>query len=318
MAGERWKTSAAQEAPGARWRSESRSAGGDSLGAAAALGAGAAGAAGLAALAKTGKLGAALKTANALRQQAMLTAWAGPKSMLGNIGSGVEAAIEGKGLGALKEILSRRTVSDAIGNFKRGSGVGQPGLGHAVELPKILSFPGRAMGAIDEATQAALRRSGMSAEEATSAVLQKPLDGRLGKVVESPMAQYLHPFRRTPFNSWLEGLDKYGMAANGDKGARRGLAVYSAAGAAHGAATADDERPMSIPMAIAASSRYGLPYGVAAIAGRHLAGGKMTASGIAGNVLPVSEYGVETAMNPWNLPKTFKPAALTALERMTQ
>lgn len=291
----------------------------EGMGTAAKIGLAGAGTAALTALLAKYGLGNTLKTANAVRQQLMLTGFAGVKSLLGNVGAGVEAAVEGKGLGALKEILSGETVADAARNFTTGQGAAQIGAGHAVDLPKWLSFPGRAMGAIDEATQAALRRSGMSAGEATSAVLQKPLDGRLGAVVESPMAQYLHPFRRTPFNQWLEGLDKYKAAVNGDRAAIRGLAAYSAAGAAHGAATSDDQLPMSVPFAISASGRYGLPYGVAALVGRSLAGGTNATSGIAGSVLPVSEYGVESATDIGKLPyTTFKPAALTALERMTK
>lgn len=281
------------------------------------LTAGAAGLAGLAKIAGNGKIGTALKTANAVRQQLMLSGMALPKSVLGNIGSGVESLVEGKGLNALREILSGETVRDAMHSFNTGRSAVAPGTGHAVELPKIMSLPGRLLGAFDDATQAALRRAGTTAEEAQAAVLQRPLGGRLGKL-EGPAAQYIHPFRRTPFNQWLEGLDKFDKAAKGDRGAIRGLAGYGTAGAIHGAATADDNQPYSIPIAIAASARYGLPYGVAALAGRALAGGRLPASGIAGAVLPVSEYGLETASDPRKILNTFKPAAFTAIERMTK
>jgi hypothetical protein len=266
-----------------------------------------------------GRLGKAASTLNAIRQQLMLSGWAGPKSVLGNVGTGVEAAVEGKGTGALKEILSGKTIRDAKESFRTGSGIATNPAGSAetVNLPGWLSFPGRAMGAMDEATQAALRRSGASAEEARSATLQAPLTGGIGEVLESPAARYIHPFRRTPFNQFIEGFRKLKQASAGDRAAQRGSAVYGATGAAHGALTAEDERPYSIPFGIAASSRYGLPYGLGALVGRSLMGGQTSASGIAGSILPVSEYGVEQAMDPRKVGKTFKPAALTALERLT-
>jgi hypothetical protein len=294
----------------------------EGIGTGAKVGLGAVGAAGvLGGLMKLGggRVGGALKAANAIRQQMMLTGWAGPKSMLGNIGTGVEQLVEGNGTRALREILSPQTVRDAVASFKSGSGaVSNPAGSHVVNLPAALSFPGRAMGAMDEATQAALRRAGLSAKDAQSATLQAPLTGGIGEVLESPMAQYTHPFRRTPFNGFIEGYRKMKLASEGDRAARRGMGVYGMTGAAHGAATSEDDRPYSIPFAIAASSRYGVPYGLGALAGRSVLGGKTNASGIAGSILPVSEYGLETAMDPRKIPQQFKPAALTALERLSQ
>lgn len=280
---------------------------------------GVAGIAGIAALAMrhpemAGKIARGI---NAVRQQLMLSGFAGPKSLMGNVGAGVEAAVEGKGFGALKEILSPTTVREAVQNFRTGGGVGNLTSGQgSANLPKILSFPGRVMGAVDEATQAALRRAGQTAEEAQSATLQAPLTGRIGEVLESPVARYVHPFRRTPFNQFIEGYDKLKAAHEGSTAARRGVAAYGAAGAVHGAATADEDTPMSVPFAIAGSARYGLPYGLGALLGRNLAEGKTTASGIAGALMPVSEYGVEQAMSPTGFVKTFKPASITALERL--
>lgn len=250
---------------------------------------------------------------NALRQQLMLSGFAVPKSLLGNVGAGVERAVEGKGTGALREMFSRQTLDDAISAYKAGSSVGPKG----TTLPG--PTPGRVMDALDTASRQALMRGGASADEATNAVLQSPLSenlGKLGDALDSPTARYIHPFRRTPFNQFVEGWKKVKAAHEGDAAARRGLAIYGTAGAAHGAATADDETPISVPLAIAGSARYGLPYGLAVLAGRTLAGGKTTGSGAAGSILPVSEYGVESAFDPT---RPFeKPAALTALERLFQ
>jgi hypothetical protein len=74
--------------------------------------------------------------------------------------------------------------------------------------------------------------------------------------------------------------------------------AYSAAGAAHGAATAEDDYPVSLPLATAAASKYGLAYGGGAIIGRALAGGNEN-SGVAGTMIPVSEYGIQQSLtNP--------------------
>lgn len=266
-----------------------------------------------------GAVGKGAAYLNAIRQQLMLSGMALPKSLLGNVGTGVEAAVEGRGTGALKEILSMQTVRDAARAVRSGTGQrANPAGSTQVELPGILAIPGRLMGGVDEATQAALRRSGASADEAANATLQTPLSQNYGKfadALDSPAAQYLHPFRRTPFNQFIEGLKKMKAAGDGDTAARRGMAIYGAAGAAHGAATADDSVPMSLPFGVAASGRYGLPYGVAALIGRALAGGK-GGGGIAGSMLPVSEYGYEQGLTDPMKPFR-KPAALTAIERVT-
>lgn len=290
--------------------------------------AGAAGVGGLAALlAKApGTIGRLAKGANSLRSQLMLTGFALPKSVLGNIGATVERSIETGSMRPLRELLSMQTLRDAGTAWKAGglsSGVrgadeaiGQSG--NALTRAASVVSPGRVMGSFDEATQGALRRSGATADEAANATLQTPLGanfGKLGEALDSPPAQYLHPFRRTPFNQFIEGLKKYQTAWQGDRASQIGLGLYSGAGAAHGALTAEDGMPVSVPLATAASARYGLPYAVAALVGRGLAGGK-GGGGIAGSALPVSEYGYEQAATD-PLKPFRKPAAVAALERLT-
>lgn len=255
-------------------------------------------------------VGSGLKGLEAVRKQFMLSGMALPKSLLGNVGAAGERAIETKSLDPLRQMFSRQTLRDARDAYRNRDVLG---LQHGVNLPGPV--PGRLMGAMDVASRNALTRSGASAAEAESAVLQAPLRGDLGEALESPAMQYLFPFRRTPFNVLIEGGKKFTAASKGDAAAQRGLAAYGGAGVAHGAATAEDEQPYSIPLAMAASARYGMPYGLGALLGRVLAGGRTSASGIAGSMLPVSEYGVESAFDPT---KPFrKPAALTALERLT-
>jgi hypothetical protein len=263
-----------------------------------------------------GKIGKGAAYANAIRQQLMLSGFAPLKSILGNIGTGVEQAAEGRGFGALKEILSPRTAREAVQAMRTPAALGRNPVGGAetVELPTLLSLPGRFMGGADEATRAALQRAGLSTKQAESAVLQTPLPenfGKMGEVLESPAARYLHPFRRTPFNQFIEGLRRLPGGSAGTAGAK---ALYMGAGGLHGAATAEEQYPLSVPLGVAASGRYGLPYGVAALLGRGLASGK-GGGGVVGSVLPVSEYGYEQSLlKP--LDPFLEPAALRAFERL--
>lgn len=260
-----------------------------------------------------GKIGAAARGLNALRQQLMLSGMALPKSMLGNAGAALTQSIERGSMRPLAEMFSGETVKDAVRAYRaHGSAGPTPG----VNLPGPV--PGRIMGAFDDAAQKALVRGGASPKEATNEVLQTPLGenfGRMGDVLETPLASYMHPFRRTPFNQFIEGYKAVDKAVGGDQGARRALGAYGAAGAVHGAATADDNMPLSVPIAMSGAGRYGLPYGIAALVSRGLMGGK-GASGIAGSALPVSEYGFEQSLND-PLKPFVKPAAFSALERLT-
>lgn len=257
---------------------------------------------------------------NALRQQLMLSGWAAPKSVLGNVGSGVEDLVETGSPRVLKELFSRQTAKDIASSYKANTGL--PGAGANAPRQAVLKvpgvpLPGRVMGALDEATQAAHVRAGKTATEAESAVLQAPLTGRLAGALDSPAARYAIPFRRTPFNQFMEGLERL---PTGSKGSTRAKATYMGAGAAHGALTADDETPMSIPLATAFASRYGLPYAAAALAGRHYLGGGKGGANIASSMLPVSEYGItqgiEDPLKPFDVVSGKKgrgPAAFKAL-----
>jgi hypothetical protein len=241
----------------------------------------------------------------------MLSGFAPVKSVLGNIGSGVEQAVEGRGFRALKEILSPRTMREAVQAMKTPqAAITNPAGAGVVNLPGVLSAPGRFMGGMDQATRAALQRAGMSMKEAENAVLQSPLTGSLGEAFEGGAAQYLFPFRRTPFNQFIEGLKRL---PGGSQGTRFAQIAYPAAGAVHGAATAEDEAPLSVPFAAAASARYGLPYIGGAILGRAVAGGSKSQN-VASSALPVSEYGLDQSIS--DPLAGFEPAALRALKRM--
>ncbi len=249
-----------------------------------------------------GVLGKLLKGANTARQQLMLSGLAVPKSILGNIGAATAHSLETKSVNPLKELLfNRQTYDDIASAYKAGGHVG-PNIGTTT---KYVPTPGRVMGAIDVASQNALQRAGMTADEAATSVFQAPLGknfGKLGEILDSPEAQYVHPFRRTPFNQFAEGwkaVKESGPAAQLGGRAKNPLAfnTYVGAGAVHGAATSDEQYPASVGLATALSAKYGLPYALAAIAARKLVGGQ-GGGGIAGSALPVSEYGIEQSADP--------------------
>jgi len=232
-------------------------------------------------------LGKFFRGANAVRQQAMLSGLALPKSILGNTGAALNVSMEQKSLSPLKNFFSRQTLDDAVNAYKTG---GHAGPTPGINLPG--PNPGKFMGALDEATQNSLIRSGRTAKEAQREVLQAPLSGDLGDVLESPAAKYVLPFRRTPFNQFTEGWRT--MKPDFEYGGVRN--AYLAAGAAHGAATSEEQYPVSIPLATALAAKYGLPYALAAVAARKLSGGQ-GGGGVLGSTLPVSEYGVEQSLS---------------------
>lgn len=270
------------------------------------VGAGLVGAAGMAmhnpAAAKS-LIGKGLKMANNARMTLMLSGMAPLKSLLGNVGATAIESMERGTLAPLKELVSGKTLEGFKQAWKAPASAERLGY----EASK-LNLPGRFMGAADEATRGAMTRAGMSAQEAERAVLQAPLQGRLGEVLDSPAGKYLVPFRRTPVNQFIEGFDvmKGGHPAV--------LAGVGAAGAAHGYATADEQYPVSIGLGSAAASKYGLPYALAAYLGRRFAGAKKS-GGIESQVLPVSEYGIKTALDE-PLRPFLEPAALSALRQL--
>lgn len=245
-----------------------------------------------------------LEYANTFRQQLMLSGLAPLKSLLGNAGAAVETSLEGRSLAPIKAFLSPQTVRDAVAEYKLNPAPSTSG----VNLPNWMPTPGRVMQALDTATQGALRRGGLSAKDAERAVLQAPLDPRMAKALDNPVARYMIPFRRTPFNQFIEGFSTIGEDPLLSAG-------YAGVGAVHGAATADDDMPLSIPLAISGAARRGVSYGVGTLAGRALAGGNVSTGASAGSLLPVSEYGLTQSVTDPLAPYT-KPAALAALDKI--
>lgn len=296
-----------------------------------------AGVAGAAALALKNPAAAktALRGLQDVRIGSMLSGLALPKSILGNIGAATYAGIERGSLAPLKALLSPTTARDAVKAFK--SGVSSANLGApATSIAKYNPIT-RAMGALDDATQAALVRSGVMHDpiEVQNAVnrganlpdamqasarraaqretLQAPLSPDWQKAMEGPVAQYLVPFRRTPFNQLKEGLNTLNPQTKGQAAA---LATSMGTGFTTGAVAED---PKTVALGTAASGRYGLPFAGAAAVGRYLqtGGNKRKAADVLQGISPVSDYSIQEAiLEPTKiLPK---PAAVGAYDYLKQ
>lgn len=237
-----------------------------------------------------GKIGKGASALNAVRMQLMLSGLAVPKSIAGNIGASAIESMERGSIKPLKEMLSLKTLKDAGKAYKAFGKVGEQA--HGSNIP-YLPVPGRIMGAMDTASRNAFQRAGLTAEEAERTILQAPLQKDLAEALDSPLARYALPFRRTPFNQFIEGwktLKPENLKKNPGVSA-----LIAGAGATHGAMTSDEQYPLSVGIGSAAASRYGLPYALAALVGRKLAGGTGGES-IVGSALPVSEYGLASSI----------------------
>lgn len=257
-----------------------------------------------------------------LRQQAMLSGFALPKSILGGVGASVGSSLEHGSLAPLRELLSGETLRDVGRAFTAGRTVGPVGV-NASELPSMLALPGRAIGAFDTAIRNSLVRAELprllqsgiplkKAQEkalktATQAMLQAPLPRRLAQSLENPTMRHVLPFRRTPFNQLIEG-----GAAIGEHPAIS--AGYAGAGAVQGAAESDEQYPVGAGFGVAASGKYGLPNAFGQLVGRYWSGGKGAGS-IGTQALPISEYGVSQSLTQPAQPFE-KPAFITMLERL--
>lgn len=230
-------------------------------------------------------------TAMDVRDVSMLSGLAPLKSLLGNIGGSVYESIERGSLAPVREVLSSQTVKDAYQAFKRGPNYANAGPSSQVAK---WNLPGRFMGALDEASQGALRRAGMSTEEAQRAMLQSPLTvtskgGTLDDLgLNSRAGRYFVPFRRTPINQIGEGFKTFNANTLGKKAA---LATSIGSGAVSGTEFDD---PKTIALGTAASGRYGVPYAMAAGVARYLSTGSQDkGQQVLSGISPVSDYSIQ-------------------------
>lgn len=262
-------------------------------------------------LAKKYGLKQAFETLNNARRQGMLTALAIPKSLTGNLGAGVTESIERGSLDPLKEMLRLPTnVRNAVQAFREGGQYqGQPMSKWAI--------PGRILGATDEAAQAALVRAGVTPKRAAEVMLQNEvnLGPQVSAALNTPAGQYLVPFRRTPVNQAVGGLQTmFGPGAWSGKGNVINNALALGSGFATGEAS-DEGAILPTAFGTAAFGRRGLPFAAASMLGKMSKGeSNREAAKVMQGTSPVSDYSViEGIQGPFEGNFGQKPAILRLL-----
>jgi hypothetical protein len=216
--------------------------------------------------------------ANSVRMTSMLSGLAFPKSLAGNIGAHLAAALEGRTLKPLKVLADVKSISrDLKSGWQSGA---NPAL---VTGFNKANLPGRAMGAFDFAGIESLKRAGLSEKDAKELMLTGanqisswwPLETRAGK--------YIVPFRTTPFNQFAQGITRW----------KKHPEVYAAAvalGALSGANVEDKE-------GLAMLSAFAGPYAIPFIVGAWVASGKAE---VLNSISPIPEWGItKSIINPF-------------------
>ena len=217
--------------------------------------------AGALALKKPQLAGKAYDALLAARYVPMLSGFAVPKSMAGNVGAVLASSAERRSMEPLKQFFSRQTARDFGRELRTPTARGS---GHVTQQAGRYNPFGRIMGAGDEATQRALQRAGLTPAQSAEQTLQTPLPASWAKPLGNRIGRTLVPFQRTPFNQFLQ----ISKASGEHPGIAAGAAL---AGAATGAATEDWRTPgLVAPFA----GRYSGPFALGAVAGRAYSGGK--------------------------------------------
>jgi hypothetical protein len=215
----------------------------------------------------------------------MLSGFALPKSIAGNVGAGIVSSLERRSTKPLTELFSRQAVKDF------GRELVHPtarGTGQVAQQAGRYNPIGRVMGAADEATQKALQRAGMTPAQSAEQTLQTPLPAQWAKPLGTRLGRTIVPFQRTPFNQFIQSFKATSE--------HPGIAGASAlAGAATGATTEDYITPgLAAPL----SGRYSGPFLMGAIAGRALSGGQ-DAERVGFGLSPTSDSAVtDPILNP--------------------
>lgn len=266
---------------------------------------------------------------NDVRRLSMLSGLAPLKSLLGNVGGTAYESIERGSMAPLRELFSGGTVQD-IGRLLK-QGPNQALAGPATGISKY-NLPARFMGALDEASQNALVRSGVMHDPAEVAArvakgvpvadaTEKSARGAAARAMlqspvvppwdtANPVAGYVVPFYRTAANQFGQGMN-----ALDPRFMTKGRVAANAVSAGTGFLEGENvEDPKTLALGTAASGRYGLTHMIGQAAGRTMAGGsKKSVSDVFKNIGPVSDYSVAEAFTQ---PKQIlpPPAAISAIE----
>ena len=223
----------------------------------------------------------AVEAANQVRIASMLSGWALPKSLLGNIGSPVVATMENlaakKGAASFAPIREAFNIPENIKEFGAGWKQGaNPNISGASGIGKYNPIT-RTMNAADYATQKGLMRSGLTEQEAQRLLLRDPQYGMRGE--SNPLIDYLVPFKKTPFNV-LQG---------GAKTVMDHPYLSAGAGAIGAGVGSQTDDPRALALSTALMGPYSLPYLIGAAA---TAGGKQALGGLS----PIPEWSLEKSI----------------------
>jgi hypothetical protein len=222
----------------------------------------------------TGKLaGKAFDAVNQARMTSMLSGLALPKSLIGNVGSHLTAALEGKTLKPLQVAFQVKNIARDLKtgwthnvNPAQTSGIGR------------FNLPGRAMGAADYAAMKSLMRAGMTEADAREILLTNANTLTKWKALQGRVGQTLVPFRTISSNQFEQGMTRW----------KKYPAIYAGAvvlGAVAGKNIKDKE-------ALALAAAFTGPY-----AGPFLAGAAITQGGKAlEGISPIPEWGIIKTM----------------------
>jgi hypothetical protein len=215
--------------------------------------------------------------ANQVRMTSMLSGLALPKSVIGNVGSHLIAALEHRTLAPFKVLTNVRAIARDLKtgwvhnvNPALTGGVGR------------FNYFGRAMGAGDYAATESLVRAGIGRADAREILLTNPNAISKWPPFKSRAGQFFVPFRTIPFNQFGQFLTRW----------KRYPEVYTAAvvlGAVSGANVDDKEK-------LALMSAFAGPYAIPFLIGAGLTKGARAVEGVS----PIPEWGiVKTITKPW-------------------
>ena len=257
---------------------------------------------------------AGLPLLEAIRREAMLSGRAIPLNISTAMGAIPRAAIEQKTLAPFKEATNiRRNVQAFTEAFKSPTYRGK--LSTEVRDPKLIGPLTRTIGAIDETTRRALRRSGLT-DEAIDRLIHTAGPARPPGLETLP-GRLAVPFWSTPMRVMGQGFKEIGSLSDwsNPEQVRRNLLTLAATGAGAGvgkiAESTAEEHPfatmMLSPAALAAAGPAALPATMAAIA----TGGRK----VAGAISPISEPGFNPRQWLTGGLGLTKPAIVALMER---
>lgn len=261
----------------------------------------------------TGAAALPLQALGQLRTASMLSGMALPMSIAGDIGAPITAALEAGSSKPIKELLRLPTnARNVVKAWKAGSNPAEISTYGAKKLG--LNLPGRAIGAMDSATQQLLERAGVTPKEAQRILLQSPNKISAG-IRDADPHGIVFPFTKTPSNFFSEGVKSFDLK---NAGLRKAAITAGVTGAGFETGRQTDNSNVIRTGAAMAGPR-GLPFTLAAGLGALSKRGRGSASKAVGSVSPIQDMSVtQFATNPLEATKRavgLKPAFMHFTEQ---